>query len=75
LNFCCLGHDDVTWDSSKGSCSKEQKGERGEDETQSFKEEYEELEVLAIENHILCFDIAQILNVVLDFFQQNMGLC
>jgi hypothetical protein len=29
-----------------------------------------------IENHKLCFDITQILSVVLGFFvQQNMGLC
>jgi hypothetical protein len=40
-----------------------------------FKEEYEELYVLAVENHRLCFDLAQILNVVLDFFSTNMGLC
>ncbi len=64
LNFCCLDHDDVTWDSSKGESSKEQEGKRGEDETWSFREEYEELEVFVIENHKLCFDITQILSVV-----------
>jgi len=31
--------------------------------------------VLVVENHRLCFDIAQILNVFLDIFQQKMGLC
>jgi len=25
--------------------------------------------------HTLCFDIAQILSVFLEFFKQNMGLC
>ncbi len=35
----------------------------------------EELQVFAVENHRLYFDIAQILSVFLDFFQQNMGLC
>jgi hypothetical protein len=37
------------------------------------REEREELKVLAIENHKLCFDIPQILIIVLGFFQQNMG--
>ncbi len=54
----------MTWDSSKGESSKEQEGKRGEDETWSFREEYEELEVFVIENHKLCFDITQILSVV-----------
>jgi hypothetical protein len=35
LNFCCLDHDDVTWDGSKGENFGEQE-ERGEDETRSF---------------------------------------
>jgi hypothetical protein len=39
-----------------------------------WKEEQEELKVLVVENHKLCFDIAQILSVVLGFFQQNIGL-
>jgi len=30
--------------------------------------------VLVVENHRFYFDVAQILNVFLDFFQQNMGL-
>jgi hypothetical protein len=28
----------MTWDSSKGESSRKQEGERGEDETQSFRE-------------------------------------
>jgi hypothetical protein len=32
-----------------------------------LKEKQEELEVLAVENYKLCFDIAQILSVVLEF--------
>jgi hypothetical protein len=38
LNYCCLDHDDVAWDRSKGESFGEQKRERGEDETQCFKE-------------------------------------
>jgi hypothetical protein len=37
------------------------------------REEKKELEVLAIENHKLYFDIPHILIVVLENFQQNMG--
>jgi hypothetical protein len=33
-----------------------------------FREEYEELEILVVENHRLYFDITQILNVVLGLF-------
>ncbi len=32
------------------------------------EEEEEELQVLVIKNHKLCFDITQILNVSLDYF-------
>jgi hypothetical protein len=37
VNYCCLDHDDVIWDGSKGGNS----GEQGEsdDETWSFREE------------------------------------
>ncbi len=38
----------------------------------SFKEK--ELEVLAVENHRLCFDITQILSVVLGFFPTKHGI-
>ncbi len=34
----------------------------------SFRGKQEELEVLGVENHKLCFDITQILSVVLGFF-------
>jgi len=33
-----------------------------------WKEKQEELKVLVVENHKLCFDITQILSVVLGFF-------
>ncbi len=33
-----------------------------------YREEQKELEVLAVENHVFCFDIAQILSVALGFF-------
>ncbi len=41
----------------KGKVLENKRGE--EDETKSFvlKEEYEEFEVLTVENHIFCFDI------------------
>jgi len=31
--------------------------------------------ICIVEKHKLCFDITQILSVVLDFFQQYMGSC
>ncbi len=46
----------MTWDSSKGESFGEKK-EKEEDEIWSFKDKYEELKVLAIKNHKLCFDI------------------
>jgi hypothetical protein len=39
-----------------------------------LKEEQEELKVLVVENHKLCFDIAQILSVVLGFFSTKHGI-
>jgi hypothetical protein len=36
LNFCCLDHDDVTWDSSKGESYGEQEGKREEHEIREF---------------------------------------
>jgi hypothetical protein len=34
----------------------------------------EELEVLVVQNHKLCFDITQILSVVLGFFSTKHGI-
>ncbi len=40
LNFFCLDHDDVTWDSlKKGRVLENKIEQKGEDETWSFKEE------------------------------------
>ncbi len=68
LNFCCVDHDDVTWDNLKGESFREQKRKR----RQRVFREKQELQVLL---HIFYFDIAHILSVVLDFFQNNMELC
>ncbi len=37
LNSCCLDHDDVTWDSSKGESYGEQEGKTNEDEIGEFQ--------------------------------------
>jgi hypothetical protein len=52
----------------------ENKKERGEDETRSFRKKQEELEILAVENHIFCFEITHILSVVLGFFSTKHGI-
>ncbi len=39
-----------------------------------WREEWEELEVLVVENHGLYFDITQILSVVLGFFKTKHGI-
>ncbi len=39
-----------------------------------FKEEYEELQILVVENHRLYFDITQIVSVVLRFFSTKPGI-
>jgi hypothetical protein len=39
-----------------------------------YKEEWKELEVLAVENHKVYFDIAQILSVLLGFFSTKLGI-
>jgi hypothetical protein len=39
-----------------------------------FKEEWEELEVFAVENHKVYFDITQILSVLLGFFSTKLGI-
>jgi hypothetical protein len=59
----------VTWDESKGGKFWKTK-RREEDETKSFvlKKKKEELDVLTIKNHRLCFEIAHILSVSLGIF-------
>ncbi len=51
----------------------ENRREGEEDETRNFREKYE-LEILAVVNHKLCFDITQILSLVLDFFSTKHGI-
>ncbi len=52
----------------KGESSGEQRKKEKKMKQGVFREEYEELEILVVENHRLYFDITQILNVVLGLF-------
>ncbi len=58
LNFCCLDHDDVTWDSSKGESYGEQEEREEKMKQGGFREKWKELEVLGVKNHRSCFGIA-----------------
>ncbi len=72
--FVIVDHYDVTWDGSKGGEFWRIKENSRRWVREFFGRRIGELEVLAVRNHKLCFDIAQILSVVLGFFSIKLGI-